>query len=76
MAKPNKQNKQSVARSAMKSEIRNTPLPRSSSTPASTGSKQITHDMIALQAYFIHLSGAGGSEMDNWLRAERELRGK
>lgn len=33
-----------------------------------------THDAIALEAYEIHLSGEGGSDVDNWLRAERELR--
>jgi hypothetical protein len=32
--------------------------------------------MIAKRAYEIHLSGQGGSELDNWLRAERELRGQ
>ena len=34
-----------------------------------------TYEQIAKRAYEIHLSGSGGSEMDNWLRAERELRG-
>jgi hypothetical protein len=31
--------------------------------------------MIARRAYEIWQSGSGGSEMENWLRAERELRG-
>jgi hypothetical protein len=31
-------------------------------------------DRIARRAYEIWQSGNGGSELDNWLRAERELR--
>ena len=45
--------------------------------PASTptaGKKQITHEMIARRAYEISQSPQCGSEFDNWLRAERELR--
>jgi hypothetical protein len=30
--------------------------------------------MIAKRAYEIYLSGKGGSQMENWLRAERELK--
>ena len=40
---------------------------------ASSSPKTITHDAIAKRAYEIHQSGQG-SEMDNWHRAERELR--
>jgi hypothetical protein len=32
-------------------------------------------DQISLRAYQIHLSGTGGSQDDNWFRAEKELRG-
>jgi len=32
-----------------------------------------TQDEIAVRAYEIHESGDGGDELDNWLRAEREL---
>lgn len=35
-----------------------------------------THEQIAKRAYEIHRSGSGGSQIDNWLRAERELRGR
>jgi hypothetical protein len=35
----------------------------------------ITHEMIARRAYEIWQSGTGGSEYDNWIRAEHELRG-
>lgn len=34
---------------------------------------EITSDEIAMRAYAIHLSGSGGDELENWLRAEREL---
>lgn len=36
--------------------------------------KEITHDLIAERAYFISISGHGGSELENWLRAEHELK--
>lgn len=36
--------------------------------------RMVTSDMIATRAYEIWSSGQGGSEMDNWLRAESELR--
>lgn len=32
-----------------------------------------TYDEVATRAYFIHLEGAGAGELENWLRAEREL---
>jgi predicted lipid-binding transport protein (Tim44 family) len=41
--------------------------------PAKT---EITHQMIEEAAYYIHLSGYGGSQDDNWFRAERELYGR
>ena len=34
----------------------------------------ITYERIAERAYFISQSGYGGSEDDNWLRAEAELK--
>ena len=37
--------------------------------------REITREMIARRAYEIHRSGKGGSDLDNWLRAERELKG-
>jgi hypothetical protein len=55
-------------------EVRNTPIPKiaKKATPAP---RIVTHDDIAKRAYEIHCSGMGGSETDNWYRAERELRG-
>lgn len=50
--------------------VRNTAIPKV--TPIK---KEITYDQIAKRAFEIHCSGTGGSETDNWHRAERELRG-
>ena len=52
-------------------EVRNSPIPKTTPAPAK---KEITHAMIAERAYFISKSGQGGSEYDNWIRAEKELR--
>ena len=32
----------------------------------------ITHDDIAVRAYYLHLEG-GGDPLENWVRAEREF---
>jgi hypothetical protein len=65
--------------------VRNSAIPRSTS-PTNRGfgnngggaalasGRQITHEAIAKRAYEIWKSGKGGSQYDNWLRAERELR--
>jgi hypothetical protein len=58
---------------AVSTPVRNSAIPKSSA--ASAPKAEITRDEIALRAYHIHLSGTGGSESDNWFRAERELRG-
>ena len=47
---------------------RNTPVPRP------VAKREITYEMIAKRAYEIYASGKGGSQLDNWFRAERELR--
>lgn len=58
--------------------IRNTPIPRNGAAAQGTSrrSAQPTHDQVAKRAYEISISGSGGSDLDNWLRAERELRGE
>ena len=61
-------------RPPVKTDTRNSAIPRST-TSNSAAPRQITHEMIAKRAYEIFLSGKGGSSQDNWLRAERELRG-
>jgi hypothetical protein len=35
---------------------------------------EITSSAIEARAYEIHLSGTGGNDLENWLRAEAELR--
>lgn len=37
--------------------------------------KVVTHEDVARRAYELHESGAGGTPLENWLRAERELLG-
>jgi len=49
---------------------RNSPVPR-----AEPMKREISHEMIAKKAYEIFVSGKSGSQMENWLRAERELKG-
>ena len=43
--------------------------------PTAPTKKLATHEQIAKRAFEISQSGHGGSEHDNWVRAERELRG-
>ncbi len=63
---------------AVSTPVRNTPIPKVAaavSSPAPAAKKQVTREQIAVRAYEIFASGTGGSESDNWFRAERELRG-
>ena len=53
--------------------VRNTAIPKVPA--ASPAKKEVTHEAVAKRAYEIYLSGTGGTAEDNWLRAERELRG-
>jgi hypothetical protein len=62
-----------AAKATVSTPVRNTAIPKAA--PAQPVKNQISRDQIAKRAYEIHLSGSGGSETDNWLRAERELRG-
>ncbi len=54
--------------------VTSTPV-RNTAIPPKAAKKEITHEMIAVRAYEIAISGQGGNDTDNWLRAERELRG-
>jgi len=56
-----------------KTPVRNSAIPKPSPSPSKKPA-EITHEVISRRAYFIHLSGKGGSETDNWYRALRELR--
>ena len=54
--------------------------PRSASAAAGAvaarpGSKTVSQELIARRAYEIWASGQGGTDLANWVRAERELRG-
>jgi hypothetical protein len=69
------------AKVAGRSEVRNSAIPKVSTAarvaaPASAPRREVTREQIARRAYEIWQSGQGGSEFDNWCRAERELRGK
>jgi hypothetical protein len=59
---------------AVSTPVRNTPIPKVAA-PAIPAPKQISREMVAKRAFEIFASGTGGSESDNWFRAERELRG-
>lgn len=77
-------------KTASTTPVRNSPIPKtatavkpsiSSTSGGATATataprKQVTRDEIARRAYEIWMSGRGGSEFDNWVRAERELRGQ
>jgi len=55
--------------------VRNTAVPKAQAQPQRQQQQQVSREQIAKRAYEIWKSGKGGSERDNWLRAERELRG-
>ena len=56
--------------------VRNTSVPpRTISSGPATKKSPPSYDQIARRAYEIWQSGKGGSQDDNWYRAERELRG-
>ncbi len=56
-------------------EVRNTAIPKLTLTKKKSDVVSITPDQIARRAYEIYASGNGGSDSDNWFRAEHELRG-
>ena len=55
--------------------VRNTTIPPRPASPIATKKSPPTYEQIARRAYEIWQSGKGGSQDDNWFRAERELRG-
>lgn len=67
---PASQSFKSQAKAPIVSPVRNTTIPKAQPK------REITYEMIAKRAYEIHCSGNGGSQDDNWFRAERELRGQ
>jgi len=61
------------ATDSVNTPVRNSAIPKPS---AAAKAVELTHDVIAKRAYEIWSSGSGGTESDNWLRAEREQRGR
>ena len=60
----------------VKTAVRNSAIPKVAAAATATATPRlITHELISIRAYEIHMSGGGGSEFENWIRAERELRG-
>jgi hypothetical protein len=49
------------------------PNKRVSSPKPKTKRRKPDHGEIAERAYFIHVEEGGRDELENWLRAEREL---
>ena len=58
-------------------EVRNSSIPPKggSTTQQTNTNKTVSKEAIAKRAYEIWASGKGGSQLENWLRAEKELRG-
>ena len=52
--------------------VRNSAVPPKTAAAVPVKKAPATRDDIALRAYFIWKS-SGGSQFDNWIRAEREL---
>lgn len=59
-----------VAAKKESTPVRNTAIPKAQPAP-----KVVSHDLIARRAYEISQSPLCGSEHDNWIRAEKELKG-
>lgn len=64
-----------AAKVISRSAVRNSPIPKLTVTAPATLTAVVSRESIALRAYEIWQSGQGGSDFDNWCRAERELRG-
>ena len=64
--------KATVSKVASSTPVRNSAIPKVAA--AAAPKREITRDMIAVRAFEISMGGTGGSEFDNWIRAERELR--
>jgi hypothetical protein len=63
--------KKSESPAVSRTEVRNSPIPKVSAPAAPK--TVITREMIAKRAFEIWADGSGGSETENWARAEREL---
>ena len=62
---------------AASTAVRNSAIPKAQSGSTQTmSSRQVTHEQIAKRAYEISQSPQRGSDFDNWVRAERELKSR
>jgi hypothetical protein len=61
-----------AAKPVASTPVRHSAIPKATPTAAKP---VITHEAIAKRAFEISCGPNCGSEFDNWLRAERELRG-
>ena len=81
MSRQSSSNRPAVAKASRESApatstpVRNSAIPKAQPTSAPSSARTITHDMIAKKAYEISRSPQCGSEFENWIRAERELKG-
>lgn len=62
--------------SPVSTPVRNTAIPKAPPSSPKPAARTISHDAIAKRAFEISLSPQCGSEVDNWLRAERELKSR
>ena len=73
---PKKDSKPAVAAKAevarVSTPVRRTTVPKK--TPVKKIVPELSHGLIVERAYYISISGTGGSESDNYFRAERELK--
>jgi hypothetical protein len=60
-----------AAKPVASTPVRHTAIPKA----APAAKAVLSHEIIAKRAFEISCGPTCGSEMDNWLRAERELRG-
>jgi hypothetical protein len=60
---------------AAKKSTAKTAEPAKKTTTVRRRRPKVTHEMIEERAYLIATSGTGGSQLDHWLTAERELVG-
>jgi hypothetical protein len=86
MAKKATESTSASKKTVSSTAVRNSPIPKSTTASAAATSRgpsapssrqstrQPTHEEIARRAYEIWRSGKGGSQFENWIRAERELR--
>jgi hypothetical protein len=71
----NSSSKSAPAKTSTSTPVRNTVIPPKAAPAAAPARKVVTREAIAIRAYEIYRSGTGGSQDENWARAEKELKG-